>query len=273
VEYRPSIAAIAWLVALLVAVPGAFADESISGDAAWSGTVRVTGTLVVEEGATLVIAPGTTVLIDPAEKGDEGLARSGILVKGSIVANGERENPIEFTSSSDDAEPGDWGELQILNSTGSSLKYCVFSYGGWGVHVHDSALTIRDSEFHANEFGGIRGRGEGVEITGCDITGMDIGIRFWKGAPKITRNRITGNMTGIFFREGCGGAFVNGNDLSGNEEYAVKLGDMHAEDVDVSGNYWGDAGPGDIAEKIFDRKREPYIGNVLFEPVLSGSPE
>jgi len=272
-EYRASLALIALVVGIVLAVSDAGADECIIGNAAWTGTVKVTGTLVVDKGATLVIEPGTTVLIEPAEKGEEGLARSGILVKGDIQAVGTPEKPITFTSSAYRPAPGDWGEVQVLESSGSRFQYCLFQYAGWGVHVHDSALTVDSCEFRENEFGGIRGRGDGFTVKGSDITGMDIGIRFWKGAPTITYNRITNNRTGLFFRQGCGDAAVKGNDLSGNIEYAVKLGDMHEEDVDVSGNYWGTADTDEIEGKIFDNRRENYIGSVVFEPVLESPPE
>jgi len=271
-EHRTAVT-FAMLAAVFFAAATVAHSENITGNVTWSGTVRVSGEIVVEEGATLTIEPGTTVLVEPAEKGDDGLARSGILVKGSIVADGEPGSPVTFTSAARNPAPGDWGEVQLRGSPHSLLKCCVFSYGGWGVHVHDSHLVIDSCAFRYNSFGGIRGRGDGMVVTGCDISGLPIGIRFWKGGPRITGNRITRNRTGIFFRQSCETAVVRSNDLSENTEYALKLGDLHETGVDASGNWWGTSDSGTIKKLIYDKTRDSYIGSVNFEPVLDGPPD
>lgn len=265
---KTALAAALAAAVLCVLAHGAGA-RTITEDTAWSGEVRVEGVLVVDDGATLTIAPGTVVSFEKAEPDEEGLAASGMLVKGRMIARGGEGGRIRFTSAAERPAPGDWGEIKIMESGGSEFTGCDFGYGGWGIHVHDSALAVTGCSFTKNLFGGVRGKGGDVEITGSSFTGMDIGIRYWQGSPRIRGCTITDNVTGIFFRKDCEGADVHGNNIHGNREYDLKLGDAQEADVDVSGNWWGTADVSEIRKRIFDRGREDYIGRALIEPVLT----
>lgn len=258
--------------AFLTVLPQPGIAGSIKSDTVWSGSVTLSGTTVVEEGATLTVEPGTTVMFAAGEPDEEGLAQSGILVRGRMTARGGpgRKGRIRFTSAAEKPAPGDWGEIKFIGSGGSEFSGCDFSYGGWGIHTHDSALTVIDCTFANNSFGGVRGKGGEVEISGSTFRGMELGVRYWLGSPNIHGNTITGNDTGIFFRKDCEGASVHGNNIYDNRDYDFKLGDAQEKDVDVSGNWWGTADPAAIKAKIFDRDREPYIGRALIEPVLTG---
>lgn len=255
-------------VLLLCRAGGTVAAETIAEDTDWYGKVSVRGVLVVEKGATLTVAPGTVVCFEKAEPDEEGLAQSGLLVKGRIIARGADGGRISFTSGSASPAPGDWGEVKIFESPGSEFASCDFSFGGWGIHAHDSELTVTDCSFTENSFGGLRGKGGEVLIADSSFRGMDIGVRYWQGSPSLRGCTITGNTTGIFFRKDCEGANVHKNNIYGNREYDLKLGDAQEADIDVSGNWWGTSDVSEIRKKIFDRSREDYIGRALIEPVL-----
>ena len=241
---------------------------TLSKNTHWSGRVTVEGQLVVDRKATLTIEPGTTVSFKPGKLDEEGLSDSGMVIKGTIVANGTTESRITFTSGSDRPQPGDWGEVKLFGSIGSSITACDFTYGGWGLHVHDTQVKIEDCTFTKNSYGGIRLKGGEVEITGCRITGVDIGIRYWLSSPSIHNNVITGNATGIFCRQGGEGSTITLNDIYRNSEYNIKLGDGQKEDVDARRNWWGSADVAEVRGRIYDRDREGYIGRVLIDPVL-----
>lgn len=263
-------AAIAMAVMLVVFAARSDAAQVISADTEWSGVVMVEGTVEVAEGATLTIKPGTRVLFVKGTQDDEGLAGTGMLVLGNVMALGEPGKHIRFSSLEDEPAPGDWGEVKTIKSQGSRFVRCDFSYGGWGLHVHDSNVLVKDCSFEHNSYGGVRGKGGDVEIEGSFFTGMDIGIRYWQGTPSIHCNTITGNTTGIFFRQDCTGAKVGYNNIYGNREYDLKLGDGHGTDVDAANNWWGTADIARIRLKIFDNSREEYIGAADIEPVLQG---
>ena len=260
-------AALLTAASLLIAAQAAEAG-SLAKDATWSGTVKVEGQLVVEKGATLTLKPGTRVEFVPGKMDEEGLADSGLVVKGAIVAKGLPGSRITFTSGAVRKRPGDWGEVKLLSSEGSAFDNCDFMFGGWGLHVHDSTLTISGCTFTNELYGGIRGIGGEVEITGCTITGLEVGIRYWKGAPSIHHNTITGNRTGIFLRQDTGSASIYFNNIYGNSEYDMKLGDSHKDDVDARRNWWGTREVSYIRKKIYDKDRDGYIGRVNIEPVL-----
>jgi hypothetical protein len=53
----------------------------------------------------------------------------------------------------------------------------------------------------------------------------------------------------------------------------VKVGAEQREDLDFRGNWWGTAAPGAVVEGFFDKRRDPSIGRVLFEPFLEKAVE
>lgn len=247
----------------LLLIPVSVQAHSLKKDARWSGYVKVEGQLEVEPGVKLTIEPGTTVRFMPAKLDEEGLAECGLVVKGTIVADGLPGKRIRFTSGADRPKPGDWGEIKLMASKGSSFKDCDFRYGGWGLHVHHTKIKIDGCTFTRNSYGGLRGKGGKVELTGCTMKGMELGIRYWQGAPSIRRSEITGNKTGIFFREECEGSTISDNNIYGNSDYDIKLGEAQKGDIDARNNWWGGGSP-----KVYDRRRESYIGRVLTEPAL-----
>ena len=90
-----------------------------------------------------------------------------------------------------------------------------------------------------------------------------IGIRAYLGNAVISENFITGNETGIFVREKGGGLTITRNNFSNNSNYNIRVGDFNNEDVLARDNWWGSMDP---LATLFDGRREPGIGNVLYEP-------
>src|SRR5512143_3524276 len=122
--------------------PGALKEKeyglhSIVEDTVWSGRIRITGDVYVKEGVTLTILPGTVIRFDTIEpKLEENGGRNmlgldspyfpgaEIIVRGRIIAMGKSDNPIVFTSSDKAAQPGSWGAINLLGSSGSIIEYC-----------------------------------------------------------------------------------------------------------------------------------------------------
>src|SRR5512143_1759227 len=128
------------MVSVMLAHPAA--AHSLTKSARWSGSVKVEGQRVVEKGVTLTIEPGTKVVLLPGKLDEQGLAESGLLVKGAIIAKGATGKRVLFTSGSERPAPGDWGEIKLFGSEGSVFYDCDFRFGGWGLHLHDSDIKV-----------------------------------------------------------------------------------------------------------------------------------
>lgn len=76
-------------------------------------------TVFVRAGATLVIEPGTTIKGDKATKGTLVVQQGG-----RILARGERDRPIVFTSEAPPSErkAGDWGGVIVLGRAPTNLR-------------------------------------------------------------------------------------------------------------------------------------------------------
>ncbi len=90
---------------------------AVATDTTWTGTVYVSGDVVVPAGKTLTIAPGTQILLADADILSSGQYANQIefIVEGRIVSSGSAGSNIEFRSY---AEPGStWGPITFHGST------------------------------------------------------------------------------------------------------------------------------------------------------------
>jgi hypothetical protein len=185
----------------------------------------------------------------------------GLKVTGRIVARGAPGGRIVFTSL-ERAEPSTWDEIVLEHANGSVFDHCLVEYATWGLHSHFSRVTVSESVFRRN-YGGIRFTSGPLQIERSVFTGNTIGIRSYRGNGAVRGSAITGNEIGIFVREKGGGLTVTGNNLFGNSEYNLRLGDFNNEDVTATGNWWGEGEP---LATIFDARQEPGIGFARIEP-------
>lgn len=228
--------------------------RDVPASTSWEGEIVVTGKLDVAKDATLSILPGTKV------KFAEG---AGLAVNGKLIARGEKTREITFTSLQK-KEAGAWDEVLLEHANNSAIAYAVFEYATWGVHSHFTNLSLSDSRIHDN-YGGMRFRSGPVTVTRCLFTDNTIGIRSYMGNGIFTENVITRNETGVFVREKGGGLTISKNNLFANSGYNIRVGDFNNEDVNARENWWGG---GDPADTLFDGRKEPGIGIILYEPFL-----
>ena len=104
-----------------------------------SNTYLLLGDVFITNNAILVIEPGTVILGDFNTKG------SLIISRGSkIIAEGTQTDPIVFTSSKIDKNPGDWGGIFILGDAPTNLfgNKAAIDFG------------LRPSSFESISYGG-----------------------------------------------------------------------------------------------------------------------
>ncbi len=224
-------------------------------DVTWSGKIRVPQTVFVPVGTRLDIQPGSNILF---------AKDAGMYIRGDLSAQGTTNQRIRFTAL-DGIEPNSWGEIRIEHSAGSGFANCDFEYAFWALHSHFNTLTVTGCTFK-NNFGGMRFRSGPHLIKNSLFSDNAIGLRAFRANVEISNNSITRNGKGIFVREKGGGVTIRGNNISENIDWSIWVGDFNTDDIQATGNWWGVDDP---AETIYDARRDPGIGTVLFEPVLN----
>lgn len=232
----------------------------------WSGDVRLVRPLIITRTATLTLRPGTRLFFDlPAPAADKD-REPWILVLGSLVAIGSPEQPVVFSST--DLRQNELDDMiQVQEGKEAHFRHCVFERGPWALHVHETPVDVTNCLFRQN-YGGLRFQGDKVTVRGSRFEDNRIGLRSLRAAPVIEENTFTGNLTGIFFREGVAGAQIRRNNFD-NVEYDIKLGEGQVADVEAPENWWKAAASGKLPDRIYDGADAQGVGRVRTEGPLA----
>lgn len=248
--------------------------RGLARDETWSGTVTVRGSVVVPKGVRLTILPGTVVRFEKIDPDGDGIGDSELYVEGELVAEGTVEEPIRFTSAEREPAPRDWKYLFVNLSRKALLSHCISEYAFSGVQIHFSRAYVHCCLFRRCVDGFRFSTAEGV-FERNRMTENVYGVRYEERNSKaiLTRNDITGNRVGIFcVMESTGKIVLRENRIHANSDYDFKLGNRQKYDIPAQENWWGTDDPARIREKIFDRRIEPELGRVFFEPFLAVPP-
>jgi len=222
--------------------------------------------VVVAAGERLVIRPGTRVLFAFCDENGDGAGDSRIEVRGSIVARGTKEAPIEFARGKPaPSDAAGWDSVLIEDAASADFSRCRFAGAQQAVHAHRTPLVVEDCRFESNGIG-LRFTGGPVAIRRNRFVGNGTAVRYWESSPEVVANEFAGNATAIFIREGSARSVVTGNNFLSSADYHLKLGESQAADVDARGNWWGTSRREEIERLIFDREDAAYLGRVRFDP-------
>ncbi len=115
------------------------------------GPYFVLGDVIVPQGQTVIIEAGTVMLFN---------AFTGIKVLGTLLARGESDKPIVFTSVNDQAHnpastiqaaPYDWNGIQVSSDgIGTHFAYCVIRYSVYGIASATRYVRIGPTLFQNN---------------------------------------------------------------------------------------------------------------------------
>lgn len=251
-------------------------DAVIERDTVWRGEVRVEGVVLVRKGATLTLLPGTRVLFASASFASPdshmGFAGPGIRVEGRIVAEGEEDAPIVFTAADGPRRPGAWDKILFDFSTGSRFARCTFEGARYAFHAHFSEIAVSRCLFRENE--------EGVRLGVSRVTIEDSvftrnavrGINFRECRNVIRRNLVFDNGDGVFLHSKDQASLIRGNAIYANRGFNVRMGDLHGDDVDLSGNWWGTMREEEARAKVHDARNQPGVGAARLSPMLARPP-
>jgi len=248
----------------------------IGEDATWSGEIRVEGVVHVRAGKILTILPGTRVFFSDRRFGTadehEGFFAPGIRVEGTVLAEGTAEAPIVFTSERESPSPGSWDKILFSFSAGNRFAHCVFEGARYAFHAHFSQIAVRECLFREN-VEGVRLGTSRVTIEDSVFTRNEVrGINFRECRNGIRGNLVFENGDGIFLHSKDSDSVIQGNAIYANRGYNLRLGDLHAEDINVSGNWWGSPREEEARETIYDGARLSGIGTAHITPILARPP-
>ncbi|MFW9787737.1 MAG: right-handed parallel beta-helix repeat-containing protein [Candidatus Thorarchaeota archaeon] len=117
----------------------------LTQDETWSGNIFVYNHIVVPAGITLTIEPGTRLFFNPSRNYTNLNKLSLHIMGGTLNATGTADDPIWFTSDSDDPINGDWQGIEFANSNDSIIKYAIVEYAFIGIMLQQSKVDISHS--------------------------------------------------------------------------------------------------------------------------------
>ena len=211
------------------------------GDQIWSGEILITGDTHLN--GNLAIMPGTIVKfvvgddvgsgmdvpadgyndLDPTRFAAYEKTHSHLHVEGKLIARGEPDNRIIFTSAAEEPYYADW--LGISMGDGSLVEYCLVEWSRHGLSLgnNNPNTIIRYNIINYTYWGSISSDKSGAHIYNNEIweTGHE-GIDVQGGDPIIENNKIYNAHTGIVILDGS--AIVRNNTM-------INVGDgIHVED-------------------------------------------
>ncbi|HBT82940.1 MAG: hypothetical protein A2091_12565 [Desulfuromonadales bacterium GWD2_61_12] len=250
-------------------------DAVIRDAVVWQGEVQIRGVVTVKKEGSLTILPGTRVVFVPLDEDGDGIGDGELLVEGALIARGTAAAPILFTSGAATPRPADWKFLYLDFAREVAIEYVVSEYAYSGIQVHFCKGRIAASEFRYN-VDGVRFSTVNLEVVGNRIHHNIHGVRYEerRGTAYLHGNAIHDNDIGIFVvTRAENKTRIEGNNISGNRQYNVKLGLDQSADVSFPRNWWGSADPAAIAASFFDGAADPSLGRVeapepLTQPVV-----
>lgn len=223
-------------------IPSSPISGTLASDTTWSGTVYLTGDVLVPYGKTLTIAAGTKVVIpcatevgqdstkpvavkDFANLGKDADRVEIIVDGGTLIAQGNSSNPIVFTSNNEKAS--DWYGIRLSASQNSVFDHCTIQYANYGVSVEKGFTKgIRNclAERNSNGF---------IAYAACDFihctAKQNAGEGFWLETTAALEDceSLENNNNGVSSPKGALVTMKNCQ-IQGNKNHGFNGGDIVA---------------------------------------------
>lgn len=230
-----------------IGVPDIEIQDNISTNTTWIAGrfYEVSGIIEIDSGSTLTIEPGAIVQFDTATS-------SGIVVNGTLVANGNQgaENQIKFISNDPSPSPGDWVGITVNAGGIANISYARAQHAGKSGYS-EAAFS--------NEGGNLSIASSTV------IYSWNYGIKTDLGTTTISGSEISHNQEGIHISGGYT-KITDRNIIHENSLYGI-YNELITE-VDARNNYWNVAsGPYNASSNSLG-EGDVVSDNINFDPWL-----
>ena len=271
--------------------------QMVLEDAGYPYIVRDLNRVSLPSGMLVTIGPGVTIIIDSAF--------GGFSVRGELVINGTKDDPVEFFANSCEEGTGLWGGIAFSEADArGSLRNVRILSPKYGIEAVDMAeVTLDSCTIYSASVKGVHVvNSSTATITNCRIENNKIGVYVqnsnvainsttlkWNtqvGAEISSNGEFTLSMEGCTISnngsEGVSLALRASPDIHNcsfyaNGRYAVRLepGYEATDSIQAQNNFWGLANTTEteIAADLYDKNDHEFIGAYIdFTPWLTQPP-
>lgn len=264
---------------------------NITSDTTWvsaNNPYIVTDTVQVLEGATLTIEPGVVIKFN---------TNTVLNISGKLIAVGENNNNIIFTSNSETPNSNNWQAIVFTDKSidaiidnngnfisGSIIKNSTIEYD-IGIYIRNSSPLIANNIIQHNSYAlqlvssnsvisnnlinNNYGTAINIQVSNAEIVDNTIINNVYAidllagGSPKIHNNTIKNNQRG-FYIQSQANPKIQYNNIFNNSNKNILM----AQNIDVQAdhNYWGVAEKSSIDTTIHDYYDNVILGKIIYEP-------
>lgn len=228
----------------------------------------IKGTINIAAGDTLIIEPGTEIKFDGFYSFD---------ISGMLIAEGNTDNYITFSSNATEPTPGDWGGIYFGSEC--NVTFCIFEYAGQPFPpINNVAVRIASNmtfSYNVIRYNNVSAVGTwgGRRPTISYNLIHDNKTDYNTGAGIYTQNSnahifnntiINNNFNGIWAQGNSGNHRIFNNIIANNADFSIKFDDGGDEPPYFEyNNLWGNA---EIAEGL-----EPSATNISVDPLFEST--
>jgi len=212
-------------------------------DLVWSGTVTMTGDVLVQEGAKLTIRPGSIVNVIPAEgtKIDPEYlsSQTELLIRGQLVIQGTEESPVRFVvATGSDTEEYAWAGITLDHAGESRIAYAEIDHADIAIRCVESSPEIINNRITTCRYGIVAQLQSHPKILNNVLRDGEGGIFCWRGSnPYLKNNLITGHDEEAVFADAESRPWLDRNDIHQNSVgLALYARDLPYDLLNVTGN-------------------------------------
>jgi len=197
-----------------------YVEGLIEQDTVWT---LIDSPFVLSKNVTVL--PAVTLTIEPGAEVRVG-GNFSLIVKGRLLAIGNSENKITFTSNRNQPMAEDWDSIRFMNAAQpSKLTHCVLRYARNATVIENSNVEIIESQISNNANGIVVHNGSVTVQTSLISDNLESGIYLTGDNQAIIQdNTVRANVNGIFLTgKSTLGMQITGNTVLSNTQSGIRI--------------------------------------------------